>query len=614
EYDQLMKEPWVKYGTKLKLREFKEMLDHLPRSSSIAVISASALQKELFTDSGAGTLIRRGYKLFKHDSIDKVGADRFRQVIHDRDPEVLTGFQSVTGVLSDLKKTPYTIYGDEPMDVVAVVTHPPGEIPVMTKLLSSRAGVLNSVIDNVFNSVKKDHRKLFWTLNADDENRSWHFERADGSFTRAGKSLFWYGVQDVKEVERIVEEFEQKGRIERSYLPVGPSAPPHRATSSSGGPAPAPSGTRAYSTSARRLVNQNVNAKRGYATVAPEPIIHPVQASTQQKRVALIGARGYTGQALTALINAHPYLTLSHVSSRQLVGRKLEGYDKTSITYSNLSLKDVERMEKDGEVDAWVMALPNGVVKPFVDAVDKGVEAREEEGRGKGGVVVDLGADYRFEEGWTYGLPELYGRQRIRSAKRISNPGCYATTTQMLLAPLIDHLNPTSNPTVFGLSGYSGAGTVPSTNSTGEPISLPKITPEMLGGAVKPYSLTDHIHEREAGFHLSSLLSSESGKKVKVAFVPTVTSWFSGIIATASVPLSQRMTAREVIELFEERYKDERMVEIKKEVPMLSDVEGKHGWMCGGFQVHSEGERVVVVGGLDNLLKGAATQCLQVSL
>lgn len=78
---------------------FKELLEHLPRSSSVAVISASSLQKELFTDSGAGTLIRRGYKLFKYDSIDKIGADRFRQVVHDRDPEVLAGLQSVTGVL-----------------------------------------------------------------------------------------------------------------------------------------------------------------------------------------------------------------------------------------------------------------------------------------------------------------------------------------------------------------------------------------------------------------------------------------------------------------------------------------------------------------------------------
>ena len=69
EYDGLMKQSWVKYGTKLKIREIKELLDHLPRSSSVAIISVDSLQKELFTDSGAGTLIRRGYKLFKHHTI-----------------------------------------------------------------------------------------------------------------------------------------------------------------------------------------------------------------------------------------------------------------------------------------------------------------------------------------------------------------------------------------------------------------------------------------------------------------------------------------------------------------------------------------------------------------
>ncbi len=222
EYDGLMKESWVKFGTKLKLREFKELLDHLPRSSSVAVISASMLQKELFTDSGAGTLIRRGYKLFKNNSIDSIGADRFRQVVHDRDPEVLAGLQSVTGVLNDLKNTPYTLYGDEPLDVLAVVSHPEGEIPVMTKLLASRQGMLNNVMDNVFNAIKKDHRKLFWTAQADDENRAWHFERADGSFTRAGKSLFWYGIQDVAEVERTVKDLRPRAGLN---APTSPSVP-----------------------------------------------------------------------------------------------------------------------------------------------------------------------------------------------------------------------------------------------------------------------------------------------------------------------------------------------------------------------------------------------------
>ncbi|KAK2462790.1 hypothetical protein APHAL10511_005181 [Amanita phalloides] len=586
EYDTLMKEPWVKFGTKLKLREFKELLDHLPRTSSVAVISVNMLQKELFTDSGAGTLIRRGYKLFRHDGLERIGPDRFRQVVHDRDPDVLSGAQSVTQVLNDLKKTPYTIYGDEPLDVIAVVSHPPGEIPVMTKFLPSRSGVLNSVVDNVFASVRQDYKKLFWTAHADDENRAWHFERADGSFTRGGKSLFWYGVQDVKEVERIVRELEENGRIDRSYLPVGPSAVPPKTA--------APAGARGYATSAVP------GSKHGYATVVPPP------STAQRKRLALIGARGYTGQALTALLSGHPQLDLTHVSSRQLVGYELEGYDKAKIKYSNLSMEDVERMEEEGEVDAWVMALPNGVCKPFVDAIDRGAKKREE---GQGSVIVDLSADYRFEEGWTYGLPELYDRDAIRASKRISNPGCYATSTQLLLAPLVEHLRPGAEATVFGVSGYSGAGTVPIMDVNGKPGSAAKVTPESLQGGIKPYSLTDHIHEREASYHLSRLPGGEGG--VQVAFVPTVAGWFSGIVSTASVPLQGRWRASEIVDMFEERYRGEQLVKVGRDVPMLGDVEGKHGWRAGGFQVHSGGERVVIVGGLDNLLKGAATQCVQ---
>ncbi|MBP0583555.1 N-acetyl-gamma-glutamyl-phosphate reductase, partial [Labrys sp. LIt4] len=70
-------------------------------------------------------------------------------------------------------------------------------------------------------------------------------------------------------------------------------------------------------------------------------------------------------------------------------------------------------------------------------------------------VVVDLSADYRFDNTWTYGLPELTKRSQISQAKRISNPGCYATAAQLGIAPILDHLG--GQPTVFGVSGYSGA-------------------------------------------------------------------------------------------------------------------------------------------------------------
>lgn len=157
-------------------------------------------------------------------------------------------------------------------------------------------------------------------------------------------------------------------------------------------------------------------------------------------------------------------------------------------------------------------------------------------------------------------------------------------------------------PTVFGISGYSGAGTKKGND--------PKVTPEDLKHCVKPYSLTDHIHEREAGFQLSTI----APEPLQVAFVPSVAPWFSGIIATASIPLKTTMTSGQVHQLFEEKYAGEKLVRWQRAgVPQVWEIEGKHGWIGGGLQVHSDGRRVVAVGVLDNLLKGAATQCLQVS-
>jgi N-acetyl-gamma-glutamyl-phosphate reductase/acetylglutamate kinase len=158
---------------------------------------------------------------------------------------------------------------------------------------------------------------------------------------------------------------------------------------------------RAYSTArpaARR--NYTTASQPAHATETnPNP---PIREATNDKpaRVALIGARGYTGKALINLINNHPHLILTHVSSRELEGKNLEGYTKSPLIYENLQIDDVKRLEESGEVDCWVMALPNGVCKPFVDAVDLG-----NKNANKKTLVVDLSADYRFDDTWTYGLP-----------------------------------------------------------------------------------------------------------------------------------------------------------------------------------------------------------------
>ena len=188
---------------------------------------------------------------------------------------------------------------------------------------------------------------------------------------------------------------------------------------------------------------------------------------------------------------------------------------------------------------------------------------------------------------------ELYGRELLRSSKRISNPGCYATCSQLLIAPLVNHIKSGTLPTVFGISGYSGAGTIVSKDASGKAVSLPKVSGESLEGGIKPYSLTGHIHERETGYHLSRLLDGESD--IKVAFIPSVAPWFSGIVSTVSIPLNQNLTAKDVMRIFEEKYGGERLVKIKKEVPELKEVKDKHGWVVGGFQTSVEGDRVVIV-------------------
>lgn len=210
---------------------------------------------------------------------------------------------------------------------------------------------------------------------------------------------------------------------------------------------------------------------------------------------------------------------------------------------------------------------------------------------------------------------ELYSRKAIRDAQLISNPGCYATNTQALIAPLLPYLDLANPPTVFGISGYSGAGTKAApggSTGTGGSKTVPKVSPEDLQGGVRPYSLTDHIHEREASRHLSALLGGAEDA-LKVAFVPSVAPWFQGIISTVSAPLKQKLTSKDVRNLFLEFYDQDKLVEIGMQVPEVKDISLKHGIKIGGFQVHSDGKRVVVVAGLDNLLKGAATQCLQVS-
>jgi len=592
EYDYLMSQWWCRYGTRLKIKEIKELLEGLPRTSSVAIIHPADLQKELFTDTGAGTLIRRGNKLATTTSLDQFEDVQKLKDVLVRDREGLDARATVDRYVDGLKNREFKAYFDEPMDALAIVLPPnsPTALANLATFTITKAGWLTNVADNVFAAIKKDHAKLVWTVKEDDENLTWFFDKAEGSLSKDGEVMFWYGIENSDEVKDLMTEFSKHGRSMLGDANLEDRL--NRAARAASGMSAAMANqgikqqARAFSTSSRPTARRTfVSSARGYATTTnPNPPFGAKNSSnTQPAKVALIGARGYTGQALINLLNSHPNMDLRHVSSRELAGQKLKGFNKREITYENLTPEDVRRMEAAGEIDCWVMALPNGVCKPFVDAVNEGSGPQNS-------VIVDLSADYRFDSSWTYGLPELVNRSDIAKATRISNPGCYATAAQLGIAPLVPFLGE-GLPTVFGVSGYSGAGTKPS----------PKNDVKNLTNNIIPYSLTDHIHERE----ISSQLNTP------VAFIPHVAVWFQGIHHTISIPLKEKMTSRDIRNLYQERYAGEKLVKVIGEAPSVKNIAGRHGVEIGGFGVHSGGKRVVVCAVIDNLLKGAATQCLR---
>ncbi|KAL8964666.1 MAG: hypothetical protein Q9197_006851, partial [Variospora fuerteventurae] len=479
QYDDLMDQSnpenwWVRHGTRLKIKEMKDLLSDLPRSSSVAIIHPKDLQKELFTDTGAGTLIRRGNKLQVNTKLSQFpDIEAFKNVLV-RDREALDAKATVDRYVQALGEREFRAYFDEPMEAMAIVLPPqPGmSTAQLATFTITKAGWLSNVADNVMAAIKKDFKKIVWTVKTDDENLTWFFGQADGSQSRGGETMFWVGVDGGDELNHLTSEFMKHGRdmfgdinlesrlqkAAKAALNMGGAfqrGTQQQARTYSTAAAPGPSNRPGVFPGPRQGEKRFVAAgSRNYATATnPNPPFGAKNASNSQPAtVAVIGARGYTGKALIDIFNNHPHMDLRHVSSRELAGQQLKGYDKRSITYENLSPEDVRRMEEKGQIDCWVMALPNGVCKPFVDAID-------DVGRGEG-LIVDLSADYRFDSKWTYGLPELVDRARIAKASRISNPGCYATAAQVGIAPLLEHLG--GQPTVFGVSGYSGAGTKPS--------------------------------------------------------------------------------------------------------------------------------------------------------
>lgn len=316
---------------------------------------------------------------------------------------------------------------------------------------------------------------------------------------------------------------------------------------------------------------------------------------------AVVGASGYAGVELFRLLVGHPEVKLVGAYDIRNIGKLV------SEVHPNLrGLVDIKITEPDyvkiGRIAKVIfVATPHGIAMKFVPKLLKG-----------GAKVVDLSADYRFEDIGTferyyvkhessqlkgvYGLPELH-RARIKHAKLVANPGCYPTAAILSVAPLIkQHLIDLDHIIIDAKTGTSGAGVAPS-EVTHHPA---------IGANIRAYSATTHRHTPEINQELSKL----AGQKVEAHFTPHLIPIVRGILSTTHVFLNKPTSAKALLGLYRKFYAGEPFVRVLEELPQVNSVVGSN--YCDiGFELDAKSNRLVVVAAIDNLIKGASGQAIQ---
>ncbi|HSY83582.1 MAG TPA: N-acetyl-gamma-glutamyl-phosphate reductase [Gemmatimonadaceae bacterium] len=296
--------------------------------------------------------------------------------------------------------------------------------------------------------------------------------------------------------------------------------------------------------------------------------------------VGVLGASGYAGRELCALVARHPTLTLAFAAANERQGEcvRVGGRALTFVATDDAPF---------GDAALVFSALPHGASAPHV--------ARAQDAGAK---VVDLSADHRATA--PYGLPELGPPTRwaVSNAHLVANPGCYATAVLLGLAPLVANavVTPGAIVTADAASGVTGAG-----NSPKREMLFAEVTEDYRAYAVG----NTHRHLDEMRATLSAL-----GADLDLVFTPHLLPVARGILATITVPVIDRLD--DAASMFAAYYAGEPFVDIVTSAPSLRDVTQRN--VAAISVTAAEGVRqpvVIVTVAIDNLLKGAAGQAMQ---
>lgn len=317
-------------------------------------------------------------------------------------------------------------------------------------------------------------------------------------------------------------------------------------------------------------------------------------------KVAVVGCTGYVGTELIRLLANNPNVSLEYITSQTYQGEAYSSvYENFKEVFPKLcDSKDMELISE--EVDLIFMALPHGIVSKEIN------ESILNKAK-----VIDISADYRLKdkdvyEKWyhtKHESPELlkeavYGlcennREEIKNARLVANPGCYPTCSILSLMPLLKEDVIDKNSIIIDAkSGVTGAG---------RGLNLGTHYTE-CNESMKAYSIGMHRHIPEIEEQLGALVS----------FTPHLIPMNRGILATCYANLKEDLEYEDIKKIYEKYYKDEYFVRLTKEgvFPETKWVKGSN--FCDiGFKIDKRTNRILVVGAIDNMVKGAAGQAIQ---
>lgn len=320
-------------------------------------------------------------------------------------------------------------------------------------------------------------------------------------------------------------------------------------------------------------------------------------------KAAVIGATGFTGSELIRILLGHPEVQLTVVTSESKAGKPLAEVYPDLTGFTDLRLTRSDDLDAK-ELDVLFLALPHRISMNFV-----------KRWYSENVVIIDLSGDFRLGDASTYeqwygtkhvmpeivqivpyGLPEL-NRISISSSKVVANPGCYPTASILALAPLIQSdLVDVSSIIIDAKSGLTGAGAGHSDTTHFSNVN----------DNFKAYGLKNHRHTIEIQEVLGGLINTSP----IVQFTPHLLPVDRGILSTCYANAREAHGEQDLLDLYNEFYRDEPFVRICEGAPTLKQVRGTN--LCDIHPTYDPRTgRFIVISVIDNLMKGAAGQAVQ---